>query len=297
MTLCSPHRSWTRLSLKLLNQWVGRELSRWREEASFKLALVYPLPKYAQTTRNSCLHPLCHLALAWGCEVPSKDVQTPLDSLCLASQLRFTSASWWLAFFFGIGSTGGSNLEGNPINRAFYAILILSAIVIVVRRGFSWTELIRRNVLLSVFFCYLALTVIWAVYPVPTMKRWIKEVGVIPVLLVIFTEEKPLEALKLIFTRSAFILFTYSIMVIKYIPELGRDYSHHSGVAQITGIAAQKNSLGEIVAVCGVFLLWQLLERWDGQLRHHFRAPALQLGSRSPWDYGFCINATARLPC
>jgi len=109
------------------------------------------------------------------------------------------------------------------------------------------------------------------------MKRWIKEVGVIPVLLVIFTEEKPLEALKLIFTRSAFILFTYSIMVIKYIPELGRDYSHHSGVAQITGIAAQKNSLGEIVAVCGVFLLWQLLERWDGQLRHHFRAPALQL--------------------
>jgi len=44
--------------------------------------------------------------------------------------------SWWLAFFFGIGSTGGSNLEGNPINRAFYAILILSAIVIVVRRWF-----------------------------------------------------------------------------------------------------------------------------------------------------------------
>lgn len=183
--------------------------------------------------------------------------------------------SWWLWFFFGIGGGGDSNLEGNPVNALFYGALILSSIVVVLRRGVSFENVIQRNLGLALFFGYLALTTLWAEYPVPTVKRWIKEIGAIPVLLVILTEQNPIEAIKVVLTRCAFVLFTYSVLVIKYIPEIGRHYGPTGGL-EVTGIAEQKNSLGEIIVVCGLSLVWQLLQLWGkgrGPLR---RAPALQ---------------------
>lgn len=185
--------------------------------------------------------------------------------------------SWWVYFFTGIGSGGGSNLEGNPINLMFYSLLIAAAVVVVARRGVGLGELMRQNWGLTLFLCYLGLTVLWAEFPVATTKRWVKEIGSIPVLLVLLTEERPLEAVKTTFARVAFVLFSYSVLVIKYIPELGRDYSSHSGMAQITGIAAQKNSLGEVVAVCGVLLVWELATREGKRAGPFLRAPGIQL--------------------
>lgn len=191
--------------------------------------------------------------------------------------------SWWVWFLFGIGGGSGSSLESNPVNTLFYTGLIVSSVVIVVRRGVSFETVVQRNVGLAVFLGYLALTSLWAEYPWPTARRWIKEIGAIPVLLVLLTERHPLEAVKVVFTRLAFILFTYSVLAIKYIPEIGRRYGSSGGL-EVTGIAEQKNSLGEIVLVCGLVLAWQLLERQTSERRTPLRAPVLQ------WLITLCIG-------
>jgi O-antigen ligase len=198
--------------------------------------------------------------------------------------------SWWLYFFFRIGSGGSSGLEGNPVNRVFYSALIVASIVIVARRGVSWRKVIRENRGLALFFGYLALTVLWADFPIATTKRWIKEVGAIPVLLVILTEERPIEAVKVVFTRCGFILFAYSILVIKYIPEIGRIYSHDGGL-QVIGITEQKNSLGEIVVACSLILLWQLIEHWPKERRRLFKPPLLQ------WSLTFAMGLWLLVQC
>lgn len=183
--------------------------------------------------------------------------------------------SWWFSFFLGISSGGSSDLDGNPVNRLFYSSLIIVSIIVVSRRRVSWGAVIRSNPGLAIFFGYLALTVLWADYPFPTIKRWIKEVGAIPVLLVMLTEAEPIEAITFVFTRCAFIIFPYSVLAIKYIPEIGRSYGRSGGL-QVVGICEQKNSLGEIVTACSLIIGWQLVQRLGTQPWRMHKAPVLQ---------------------
>lgn len=185
--------------------------------------------------------------------------------------------SWWLWFYSGISIGGSSDLEGSPLDRLFYMVLIVVSAVIVSRRGITVAEVIRRNWAFSLFYGLLACSILWSDFPFPTLKRWIKEVGAIPVLLIILTEEEPLEAVKAVFTRCAFVLFAFSVMVVKYFPEIGRDYSSHSGTAQYMGIAQQKNSLGEDVAAFGLVLVWQLVQHRRTRIADWFRSPSF------PW--------------
>jgi hypothetical protein len=203
----------------------------------------------------------------------SKALWIPLIWLLL---LGSRSPSWWSWFFFGIGSAATSDIEGNAFDATFYSALICLSLIIVVRRRVTWNEVFGGNKGLVLFYGFLALTTLWATYPMPTFKRWTKEVGAIPVLLIILTDENPIEAIKVIFSRCAYVLFTFSVLTIKYIPELGRDYNRHSGLAEIHGIAQQKNSLGEVVMVFGLILVWQLLDLGSKKAREYFKAPALQ---------------------
>jgi len=203
----------------------------------------------------------------------SKALWIPLIWLLL---LGSRPLSWWSWFFFGIGSSSVSDLEGNALDRVFYSVLICCSLIIVASRGVSWRDVFSGNTGLVLFYAFLALTILWASYPAPTFKRWVKEIGAIPVLLIILSDKDPIEAIKLVFSRCAYVIFTFSVLTIKYIPEIGRDYGRHSGLAEIHGIAQQKNSLGESVMVFGLILVWQLLECSGKKPRDYFKAPALQ---------------------
>jgi hypothetical protein len=171
----------------------------------------------------------------------SKALWVPLIWLLL---LGSRPLSWWSWFFFGVGSSSTSDLDGNGVDRIFYSLLICVSVIIISRRRVSWNSIFRGNTGLVLFYVFLGLTIFWAAYPVPTFKRWIKEIGTIPVLLVILTDDDPIEAIKVVFTRCAYVIFTFSVLTIKYIPEISRDYNRHSGLAEVQDIAQQKNSLG-----------------------------------------------------
>jgi exopolysaccharide production protein ExoQ len=162
--------------------------------------------------------------------------------------------SWWL----GVGGSS-DNLEGNWFDRLLYLGLIFVAIYILSNRRISWGTLIQQNKALLLFYCFLLATVLWAPYPFVAFKRWFKDIGAIFIILLILTEEDPLEATKALFARCAFVWFPLSEIFAKYFPSIGREYSH-SGGTMYSGVTSQKNSLGALILVVGLVLVSELFQ-------------------------------------
>jgi O-antigen ligase len=119
---------------------------------------------------------------------------------------------------------------------------------------------ITKNWPIFLFYAFLLISVLWANSPLISFKRWFKEFGNIAVLLVILTEAKPQQALRAVVVRCAYLLVPLSLVFIRYFPSLGRSYSTHGGEGEMTGVTCQKNSLGVLLLVCGLVLLWDWLE-------------------------------------
>jgi O-antigen ligase len=139
--------------------------------------------------------------------------------------------------------------------------LILAALIINMRRGTQWSLLLKNNKALVIFYLYLLISVVWASSPFVSFKRWFKDVGNVVVAMVILTESNPIESIKAVFIRCGCLLIPLSLVFVRYFPELGRVYTIHSGMMEVTGVTFQKNSLGAMVLVCGMILLWDLIER------------------------------------
>ena len=166
-----------------------------------------------------------------------------------------------VSYWFGSG--GGS--ESNPINTATYIVLISAALIVLRGRRFAWGELLLRNKALFLLYAYLALTMLWSEAPLTSAKRIAKDMGCIFVPLVMLTHTDASLAIRAIFVRVSYVLFPLSIVFIKYFPNIGRSFAR-TGEQMYGGVTTQKNSLGEVVFVFGLFLLWDLVEiyrlRW-----------------------------------
>jgi exopolysaccharide production protein ExoQ len=162
--------------------------------------------------------------------------------------------SMWLGF-----GGGTDTLEGSPIDALIFFILIFAAFVTLARRRHNWFTVISENWPIFLFYSFLLISVLWANSPLSSFKRWFKEFGNIAVLLVILTEARPQQALRAVFVRCACLLLPLSLVLIRYFPSLGRFYTIHGG-GEMTGVTTQKNSLGVLLLVCGLVLLWDWLE-------------------------------------
>ena len=153
----------------------------------------------------------------------------------------------------------GSDAEGNPINTVLYAVLILASVVVITNRRINWSAVLRKNKLIFLIYLYFALSAVWSDAPFISLKRLVKDFGFVLAALVLLSEKDPGLAIRAVFVRVAYLLLPLSLVLGKYFPYLGRDYTK-SGEPMFTGVATQKNSLGEIVFVLGLMVLWDLLE-------------------------------------
>lgn len=160
-----------------------------------------------------------------------------------------------------LGLSGGDTLEGSPVDRVFFFGMIFAALLVLSRRSVPWAAIFSRNWPIILFYGYLLITVVWANSPLASFKRWTKEFGNIFIAIVILTEFDPIQAIRTVFVRCAYVLVPLSIVFIRYFPDLGRRYSMHSGELEVTGVTTQKNSLGSMIMVCGLVFLWDWLER------------------------------------
>lgn len=160
-----------------------------------------------------------------------------------------------------VGFGGGTDsLEGSPLDRAFYFVLIFLSLYTLSKRHVNWSLMISQNWPIFLFYGFFLISVFWADAPFSSFKRWFKDLGNVWVAAVILTEPKPAEAFRALFVRCAYVLIPLSEIYIRYLPQLGRSYSPGGGL-EITGVTTQKNSLGMLVVVCGLVLIWDWFER------------------------------------
>jgi exopolysaccharide production protein ExoQ len=152
--------------------------------------------------------------------------------------------------------------EGSPVDRAFLTILIISGLAILCTRKLPWSKLRRDNVWILTFFAYMALSLLWSDYPTVSLKRWVRTTGDLIMVLLVLTEASPLEGIKAIFRRSAFVLLPLSIVLIKYFPAIGREYTEDGRATMWIGVTTQKNDLGYVAMVCGLYFVHSIVASW-----------------------------------
>jgi O-antigen ligase len=198
----------------------------------------------------------------------------------VASRPKLSAALWipqiWIfvrgsrpvSFWFGGGLSVHSTadyLEGSPVDALIAFALMGAALAVLLRRQLDWGDLISRNKALLMVFLYFGISTLWSDYTWVSFKRWTKECGNLLILLVLLTENDPVEAIKTVFVRCAYVCFPLSVTLYKYYPAIGRTYSQ-GGFGELGGITGDKNGLGEICVAFGLILLWEMIEIWEGKI-------------------------------
>lgn len=160
-----------------------------------------------------------------------------------------------VSYWFG----GGGGSDANPIDTFVFAMLIGSAVVVLVNRGMDWGGFLHNNKSICLIYAYLLLSVVWSEMPLVSLKRLFKDFGCVLVGLILLTQTNPADAVRVMFVRVSYILFPLSLVFIKYFPNIGRSFSR-AGEAMFGGVTTQKNSLGEMVFVFSIMILWDLIE-------------------------------------
>src|SRR6185503_18647312 len=185
-------------------------------------------------------------------------------------------AVWIVAMWFAIfasrpfsswfqgqqAQTAESYLEGSPLDAMMFFGLILAGAAVLVRRSVRFGPIVAANKWVFLFFGYCAISVVWSDYPFVAFKRWFKDFGNVVMVLVLLTEQAPIEAIKASFVRCASVLVPLSFAFIRYIPELGRTYTGwNRNDLMYVGVATHKNTLGALLLISCVFLYWDLTTR------------------------------------
>jgi O-antigen ligase len=175
------------------------------------------------------------------------------------------SLSAWLNIF-GLSVTGAVSLEeGSPLDAWFYFAMIAVGCYVLMRRQVRLSEVVQNNGWLIVFLLYCFISIVWSDFPLVAFKRWIKILGHPIMVLIVLTEPDPVEALKRLMKRCAYVVVPVSILFIKYYDELGRSYDDWTGMPANNGIAEGKNGLGADCMILGFFFFWYLLQTWKSE--------------------------------
>ena len=168
-----------------------------------------------------------------------------------------------------------NNLQGSLVDQMFYFLVLTSAFLVASMRGMKWGRLFKANMPIMLFYLYFVISILWSSDPSGSTKRIIKDFGLLFSIGVMFCEKDPLQAMRAVYIRCAFLLLPLSVVFIKYFPSYGRGYGL-GGEMSFTGVAKQKNSLGELVLVSSLFLIWDYLETRPAGMKPRMK--------RVPWE-------------
>jgi exopolysaccharide production protein ExoQ len=203
----------------------------------------------------------------------SGGIWIPLIWMFLAGS-RYLSA--WLSLGLPIDKSVDP-LEGSALDRTIFMVLIAAGLFILRRRQVAWGRLLSNNRWIWLFFLWGAISVLWSDDPFVSFKRVIKASGNAVMALVVLTEKRPYEAAGILLGRLAFICVPLSVLFVKYYPELGRTYNPWTDEPMFMGIANQKNGLGQICLLGGIYFSWALFRGREVSQKLPFYVPVLLL--------------------
>jgi exopolysaccharide production protein ExoQ len=207
--------------------------------------------------------------------------------ICLLALLRYdparepeTSLALWIPLIWifitasrlpsqwlggSVGTAEQAFEEGNSLDRTIFLVLIMLAIGVLMARSFNWSIFFARNFVLMVFLSFALVSVIWSDFPFVSLKRWIRDLGHYIVVLVALSDPRPLEAVRTLLRRLCYLLIPICILLIKYYPQLGKQYNVWTGASIFVGAAMDKNNLGVLCLVSGLFFFWDTVTRWSSR--------------------------------
>lgn len=210
---------------------------------------------------------LCMLLVLWLLKLDHKQSEQVTAATWIPTLWFLICASrplaWWIT---GQNVTGDiSALEGSSLDRNVLLLLILIACLLLVRSSFEWTRFISENKPLLLLFGFMLFTIAWSDFPFVSFKRWFKTAGSVIMGIVVLSEPNPPRALMCILRRTSYILIPFSIVLIKYFPDLGVQFGRWSGHTMWAGVTMGKNGLGPLCVMAMFYLLWSV----NHQIKHH----------------------------
>jgi O-antigen ligase len=168
---------------------------------------------------------------------------------------------------------------GSPLDRLFLlTVLGMGLFILAINshahskgRRISWFGVIKGNAWLLAFLIFSLFSILWSDIPFISLKRWSREFIAVVMALVLLTEPSPRRAFESVCRRIIYILIPFSILLIKYFPDYGRQYGRWSGGVMWVGVTLQKNGLGRLALISVFFLLWTLIRRRQGRDTHPVR--------------------------
>ena len=119
------------------------------------------------------------------------------------------------------------------------------------------------------FLLYCALSIVWSDFPAIALKRWIRACGGVMMILVVLSQQDPVAALATVVRRAAYVLVPFSVLLIRvYIATWGR-YDAWTGAQMIAGVTTDKNALGRLCLIAGLFIVWELITAKGNTHIHH----------------------------
>lgn len=197
-----------------------------------------------------------------------------------------------------VGSAAEAYQEGNPLDRTVSLILISLAIGILASRSIRWADLFGRNRALTAFLLYALVSVYWSDFPFVAFKRWFRDLGNYLVILVVLSDPRPIEAIRTLLRRLCYLLIPLSILLIKYYPQMARQYDEWTGTGTFSGAATSKNTLGVGCLISGLFFLWDLVSRWPERRKQRIKRIILvdaAFFAMTLWVLNLSNSATSRV--
>jgi exopolysaccharide production protein ExoQ len=170
-----------------------------------------------------------------------------------------------------IGQAAQALEEGNPLDRTISSALIVLAIAILMSRSFQWAAFFARNLALTTFLAFALVSVLWSDFPFVALKRWIRDLGNYLVILVVLSDPRPFEAVRTVIRRVNYLLVPLSILLIKYYPQIGKQYQFWTGANMYVGATTSKNMLGVVCLISGLFFFWDTVTRWSERKQRRTR--------------------------
>jgi O-antigen ligase len=162
---------------------------------------------------------------------------------------------------------------GSPLDRLFLLTLLgMSAFVLAMNslesaqaRRIDWQSFVKRNAWLVLFLIYSLVSILWSEIPFISIKRWSRELIAVVMALMLLTQPSPRRAFESLTRRVIYILVPFSLLLIKYFSDYGRQYDRWSGGVMWVGVTLQKNGLGRLLMIAVFFLVWSLMRKKQGR--------------------------------
>jgi exopolysaccharide production protein ExoQ len=207
---------------------------------------------------------LCTVFVLFLLRIDRKQAPNVSRALWIPTIWMLLIASKPLAVWFP-WAAGGSEEAGSPLDRLVLIILLCLGLILLVQRKFDWSSVIKKNIWLILLIAYMFVSILWSEIPFTSFKRWTRELIAVILAFLVLTERNPRQAMESIFRRTVYILIPFSLLLIKYFPEYGRQYHRWSGELMWVGVTTQKNGLGRLCLFAASFLIWTLIRRWQGR--------------------------------